>query len=48
MGIRLKNDKYPDALIYDMYDPYQYYRSQQINGEIYLIAGGEDHKTGHE
>ena len=48
MGIRLKNDKYPDALIYDMYDPYQYYRSQQINGENYLIAGGEDHKTGHE
>jgi len=48
IGLRLKKDKYPDALIYDMHDPYHYYRTQQINGENYLIAGGEDHKTGHE
>jgi glycine/D-amino acid oxidase-like deaminating enzyme/nitrite reductase/ring-hydroxylating ferredoxin subunit len=39
---------YPDALIYDMYDPYHYYRTQDIDGELYFIAGGEDHKTGHE
>src|SRR6185503_5789323 len=39
---------YPDGLIYDMYDPYHYYRTQEIDGELYFIAGGEDHKTGHE
>jgi len=44
----LKNGDYPDALIYDMQDPYHYYRSQEVNGKMYLIAGGEDHKTGHE
>jgi len=44
----LKNDKYPDALGYDLNDPYHYYRSQDIDGKKYLIAGGEDHKTGHE
>ena len=30
-----------------MHDPYHYYRTQQIDGELYFIAGGEDHKTGH-
>ena len=25
-----------------------HYRTQEINGEKYFIAGGEDHKTGHE
>ncbi len=39
--------KYPDGLIYDMYNPYHYYRTQVIDGETYFIAGGEDHKTGH-
>ena len=31
-----------------MYDPYHYYRTQDIDGEKYFIAGGEDHKTAHE
>jgi Rieske Fe-S protein len=31
-----------------MVDPYHYYRTQEIQGIKYLIAGGEDHKTGHE
>lgn len=39
---------YADGLVYDMYDPYHYYRAQEIDGELYFIAGGEDHKTGHE
>jgi glycine/D-amino acid oxidase-like deaminating enzyme/nitrite reductase/ring-hydroxylating ferredoxin subunit len=39
---------YPNALAYDMYDPYHYYRTQAIDGEKYLIAGGEDHKTAHQ
>ncbi len=48
MAIKLKNDEYPMALGYDMCEPYHYYRTQSIAGQNYLIAGGEDHKTGHE
>lgn len=48
ISVKLKNDAYPDALAYDMYDPYHYYRTQDIDGEKYLIVGGEDHKTAHE
>ncbi|KAA9034544.1 FAD-dependent oxidoreductase [Ginsengibacter hankyongi] len=47
MAIKLANDNYPANLAYDMYDPYHYYRTQEVDGEKYLIAGGEDHKTGH-
>ena len=48
IGVKLKNDDYPDALIYDMQEPYHYFRTHIIEGEKYLILGGEDHKTGHE
>jgi len=48
IAAKLKNGKYPQALCYDLNDPYHYYRSQLINDEEYLIVGGEDHKTGHE
>lgn len=49
IAVKLKNEKdYPDALAYDMYDPYHYFRTQELDGEKYLIVGGEDHKTGHE
>jgi glycine/D-amino acid oxidase-like deaminating enzyme/nitrite reductase/ring-hydroxylating ferredoxin subunit len=41
----LKDGNYPNDLAYDLYDPYHYYRSQEIDGKTYLIAGGEDHKT---
>lgn len=37
----------PDELVYDMKDPYHYFRSHEIGGKKYLILGGEDHKTGH-
>lgn len=47
MAATLKSNDYPAALAYDMYDPYHYYRSQEVNGKNYLIAGGYDHKTGH-
>ena len=48
IAVELENkNAYPDALIYDMYDPYHYYRTQEIDGKFYFIAGGEDHKTGH-
>lgn len=49
IAVKLKNEKdYPDALAYDMADPYHYFRTQEVNGQHYLVAGGEDHKTAHE
>ncbi len=48
IAVKLNDANYPQALGYDLDDPYHYYRSQKVNGEEYLIAGGEDHKTGHE
>jgi glycine/D-amino acid oxidase-like deaminating enzyme/nitrite reductase/ring-hydroxylating ferredoxin subunit len=49
MAIKLKNkNNYPGGLAYDMYDPYHYFRTQEVDGEKYFIAGGEDHKTAHE
>jgi Rieske Fe-S protein len=48
IAVELKDGNYPDALVYDMQSPYHYYRTQEVNGKRYLIAGGEDHKTGHE
>ena len=47
MAVTLPDDAYPEGLIYDMYDPYHYYRTQEVNGRKYFIAGGEDHQTGH-
>ncbi|SDG67077.1 hypothetical protein SAMN04487996_121117 [Dyadobacter soli] len=43
----LKGEAYPDALIYDMQEPYHYFRTHAINGQKYLVSGGHDHKTGH-
>lgn len=48
MAIELEDDRYPSSAVYDMMDPYHYYRTQEIENQKYLIAGGEDHKTGHE
>jgi len=47
MAFTLNGTHYPQDLGYDLTDPYHYYRIQKINGEDLLIAGGEDHKTGH-
>lgn len=47
MAVKLHGENYPAGLAYDMYDPYHYHRSQDINGDKYLIVGGEDHKTAH-
>jgi glycine/D-amino acid oxidase-like deaminating enzyme/nitrite reductase/ring-hydroxylating ferredoxin subunit len=41
-------DSLPDGLYWDMQDPYHYTRTQVIDGNRFLIVGGEDHKTGHE
>lgn len=48
LAAKLNDDNYPDDLIYDMNDPYNYYRTQEIDGQNYLIAGGKDHKTATE
>lgn len=49
IAAKLKNaEEYPQALAYDMADPYRYFRTHEVDGEQYLIAGGEDHKTAHE
>ncbi|MCG2613556.1 FAD-dependent oxidoreductase [Terrimonas sp. NA20] len=48
MAFKLTDDNYPEGLAYDMKDPYFYYRTQIVNGEQYLIAGGRDHKTGED
>ncbi|KMQ68940.1 oxidoreductase [Chryseobacterium sp. FH2] len=47
IAFSLNGNNYPEDLGYDLTDPYHYYRIQNINGEDLLIAGGEDHKTGH-
>jgi glycine/D-amino acid oxidase-like deaminating enzyme/nitrite reductase/ring-hydroxylating ferredoxin subunit len=46
IAVTLENGNYPKGLIYDLFDPYHYYRTQNVNGKNYLIVGGEDHKTG--
>lgn len=48
IAVQLKTGDYPEAVVYDLHDPYHYYRTQEVDGKKYLIAGGEDHKTGHE
>ncbi len=47
-AVTLNDNNYPDGLAYDMEDPYHYFRTQEVYGRSYLIAGGFDHKTGHE
>lgn len=47
LGVKLSNDNYPTDLTYDAKDPYHYYRTQEVNGQPYMIVGGDDHKTGH-
>ena len=48
IAVQLTKDNYPPELYYDLDDPYHYYRSQEIDGTRFLIAGGFDHKTAHK
>jgi glycine/D-amino acid oxidase-like deaminating enzyme/nitrite reductase/ring-hydroxylating ferredoxin subunit len=48
MAAQLDKTEHFDDLVYDMRDPYHYFRMQNIDDKVYLIAGGKDHKTGHE
>jgi len=48
IGITLEDKtQYPEALLYDMKDPYHYFRTACIDGRDILLVGGGDHKTGH-
>lgn len=47
IAAELLDDSYPKELHYDMQEPYHYFRTHHIGGKPYLVAGGEDHKTGH-
>ncbi len=47
MAFTIPRDALPDALYWDMADPYHYVRLQPGPGNTdYLIAGGADHKSG--
>ncbi|QQL49148.1 FAD-dependent oxidoreductase [Mucilaginibacter ginkgonis] len=48
LAVKLKSRTYPDALIYDLQEPYHYFRTHEIDGEQLLLVGGNDHKTGHD
>lgn len=49
LGIKLNiEQQYPASLVYDMQEPYHYFRTHVINAEKLLILGGADHKTAHE
>ncbi len=48
IAVKLKSDTYPNGLIYDMQEPYHYIRSHEIDGQMLLLVGGNDHKTGHD
>lgn len=49
LGIKLTTDSaYPDALVYDMQEPYHYVRTHVVDGQKLLLVGGNDHKTGHD
>lgn len=47
LGVRLRSpEDYPDLLVYDLKEPYHYFRTQRIGDHDYLLVGGADHKTG--
>jgi glycine/D-amino acid oxidase-like deaminating enzyme/nitrite reductase/ring-hydroxylating ferredoxin subunit len=48
LAVKLRTENYPEALVYDMQEPYHYFRTHVIDGQKLLIAGGHDHKTGHD
>ena len=46
IGARVNPGAVPSGLYWDALDDYHYVRLQQIDGKEFLIAGGEDHKSG--
>ncbi len=48
MAFTIKDGNFPSGLVYDMEEPYHYFRTYNSNNKKYIIAGGFDHKTGHQ
>ncbi|MEJ8755498.1 FAD-dependent oxidoreductase [Pontibacter sp. H259] len=48
IGTTIPKGEVPDALYWDMKDPYHYIRIQEGDTSDVLIVGGEDHKTGQD
>jgi glycine/D-amino acid oxidase-like deaminating enzyme/nitrite reductase/ring-hydroxylating ferredoxin subunit len=46
IGARVERDLWPDALVWDLSDPYYFLRLDQQDDHDVLILGGCDHKTG--
>lgn len=46
MAVQLEDNGVPEGVVYDLNDPYHYFRSADVQGKKYLIAGGCDHPTG--
>ncbi|MCE9606123.1 MAG: FAD-dependent oxidoreductase [Planctomycetia bacterium] len=46
IGARLPLDSLPEAMFWDISDPYYYLRVDRRDDHDYVIFGGEDHKTG--
>lgn len=47
-AIAAKTSDFPAALIWDDEDPYHYVRSHRTASGLWIIIGGEDHRTGDE
>jgi glycine/D-amino acid oxidase-like deaminating enzyme/nitrite reductase/ring-hydroxylating ferredoxin subunit len=45
LALRLRTP-FPDALFWDLDDPYHYVRKHESGAGSFVIVGGEDHKTG--
>ncbi|MFD1769912.1 FAD-dependent oxidoreductase [Sphingobacterium suaedae] len=43
----VENYVFPDEVVYDMQEPFHYFRQVVENGKTYLMVGGQDHKTAH-
>lgn len=48
IGAQVEQDVLPSGLYIDTEDPYHYLRSAHHGDKIYVLIGGEDHRTGQE
>jgi glycine/D-amino acid oxidase-like deaminating enzyme/nitrite reductase/ring-hydroxylating ferredoxin subunit len=46
MAFEVPKNSYPGFLLWDMEEPYHYVRTMRGQARDFIIAGGEDHKTG--
>ncbi|MHC5538010.1 FAD-dependent oxidoreductase [Singulisphaera rosea] len=48
IGVKAKRGAIPEALFWDTASPYHYLRADEHPRHVFVILGGEDHKTGQE